>query len=110
VLDGRLKPLDDEGFQTMWDQESDDLFFLDCRETSDAEELLAQYPGRWHNIPQGDLKQRIDEVPRDKEIVLVCNSGMRSYEAQLNLRELGIDNTRSVEGGMKMLKTWGVDI
>lgn len=110
VLDGRLKPLDDEGFQTLWDQESDDLFFLDCREFSDAEELLAQYPGRWHNIPQGDLKQRIGEVPRDKEIVLVCNSGMRSYEAQLNLRELGIDNTRSVEGGMKMLKTWGADI
>jgi rhodanese-related sulfurtransferase len=110
VLDGRLKPLDDEGFQTMWDQESDDLFFLDCRETPDAEEFLAKYPGRWHNIPQGELKQRIDEVPKDKEIVLVCNSGMRSYEAQLNLRELGIDNTRSVEGGMKMLKTWGVDI
>ena len=40
----------------------------------------------------------------------MCNSGMRSYEAQLNLREMGIHNTRSVEGGMKMLKTWGSDL
>lgn len=109
VLDGRLKPLDDESFQTLWDQDSDDLYFLDCRETADAEDLLARYPGRWHNIPQGELKDRIDEVPRDKEIILVCNSGMRSYEAQLNLREMGIHNTRSVEGGMKMMNTWGVD-
>ncbi len=110
VLDGRLNPLSDDGFQALWDQDSDSLFFLDCREAADAEELLAKYPGRWHNIPQGELKQRIAEVPRDKEIVLVCNSGMRSYEAQLNLREMGIDNTRSVEGGMKMLATWGADI
>ena len=110
VLEGRLKPLDDEGFQALWDQEDNNLFFLDCREAPDAEALLAKYPGRWHNIPQGELKDRIAEVPRDKEIVLVCNSGMRSYEAQINLREMGIDNTKSVEGGMKMLNTWGADL
>jgi rhodanese-related sulfurtransferase len=52
----------------------------------------------------------MNEVPQDKNIVLVCNSGMRSYEAQLNLREMGITNTRSVEGGMKMLKAWGSDV
>lgn len=111
ALDGRLKVIDHEDFQVLWDDEDNmDSFILDCREKLDADPMIAKYPGRWHNIPQGELKDRIDEVPRDKNIILICNSGMRSYEAQLNLRSLGIDTTQSVEGGMKMLKTWGSDI
>lgn len=107
VLDGRLKTIGHDEFQALWDQKPEDLFFLDCREALDAADFLSKNPGHWHNIPQGEIKDRIGEVPRDREIILVCNSGMRSYEAQINLREMGIENSRSVEGGMKMLKTWG---
>ncbi|MBU1169033.1 MAG: FAD-dependent oxidoreductase [Proteobacteria bacterium] len=111
ALDGHLKVIDHESVEALWlNDENSDSYFLDCREQLDAAPLLEKYPGRWHNIPQGELKDRIAEVPRDKNIILVCNSGMRSYEAQLNLRNLGIYKTQSVEGGMKMLKTWGSEI
>ncbi|GAB6096034.1 FAD-dependent oxidoreductase [Desulfatiferula olefinivorans] len=111
VLEGRLKPLDHESFELLWsNDENTDVYLLDCRERADAAPFLSKYPGRWHNIPQGEIKERIDEIPKDKNIVLVCNTGMRSYEAQLNLREMGIDTSQSIEGGMKMLQTWGLDI
>jgi rhodanese-related sulfurtransferase len=53
--------------------------------------------------------QRIGEVPRDKKLILVCNTGVRSYEAQLNLRAQGIDNTVSVGAGVAALKQAGMD-
>jgi NADPH-dependent 2,4-dienoyl-CoA reductase/sulfur reductase-like enzyme/rhodanese-related sulfurtransferase len=110
ILDGRLESIGLEDFQALWEKDDPDVYFLDCRELSDAEELTAKYPGRWHGIPQGDIKEREGEIPRDKAVILVCNSGMRSYEAQLNLRELGIGNTRSLEGGTKMLNVWGSSV
>jgi NADPH-dependent 2,4-dienoyl-CoA reductase/sulfur reductase-like enzyme/rhodanese-related sulfurtransferase len=111
ALEGRLKTMDHDTFNQLWANDADtDVFYLDCRERGDATAFLDKYPGRWHNIPQGEIKDRVDEIPKGKNIVLLCNTGMRSYEAQLNLREMGIDTTRSVEGGMKMLQTWGLDI
>ena len=63
------------------------------------------------NIPQDELRSRIDEVPRDKKIILVCNTGVRSYEAQLNLKELGFENeTFSIEGGVAAVDKVGIDI
>lgn len=111
ALEGRLRTIDDEVFQAVWEEDDNSgIYFLDCREHPDAVPFLEKYPDTWHNIPQGEIKDRIDEIPRDKTLVLLCNTGMRSYEAQLNLRHLGITNTYSVEGGMKMLKTWGSPI
>lgn len=110
LLDGRLVPIDDTDFHVLWESGENGVFFLDCRENSETDELVRTYPGKWHAIPQGDLKERLDEVPKDQEIIIICNSGMRSYEAQLFLRAKGIKNTRSLEGGMKMLKVWGSDI
>jgi len=40
----------------------------------------------------------------------VCNTGVRSYEAQLNLRELGRENNRSLQGGMVGLKMSGIEV
>ncbi len=111
VVDGRFKPIDAQTFAKYWeDRENSELFFLDCRAVKDAKPFTDKYPGIWKNIPQDELKKRIDEVPPDKKIILVCNTGVRSYEAQLNLRELGLDKNISVQGGMATLKKSGIDI
>jgi len=80
------------------------------RTPPDAKPYVEKYPGDWNSIPQEELRSRIDDVPRDKKIILLCNTGVRSYEAQLNLREFGITNTVTLEGGVAMLKKLGVDI
>ena len=46
---------------------------------------MARFGERLLNIPQETLKGCVDEVPRDKLLILICNAGMRSYEA---LRQL----------------------
>lgn len=99
-----------DGFQEMWDKrEQGECYFLDCREAPDAEPHMEKNP-EWHNIPQGELAKRVNEVPRDKPVVLVCNTGARSYEAQITLTESGFDKVINVQGGMAAIKKYGVDV
>lgn len=111
VIAGRLNPATTEEFSQFWnDRENGDYFFIDCREKPDATPYMEKYPGIWNNIPQGEIKKRLDEIPKDKKLILVCNTGMRSYEAQINLAEMGFTNTKSVFGGVKMVTDWGVEL
>lgn len=98
-------------FAEYWeDRESSDYCFLDVREHADAEPFLAKYPGHWHNIPQGEIPKRYEELPKDKKLVLLCNTGGRSYEAQVMLDALGFKEVLNTQGGMAVLKAYGVDI
>jgi rhodanese-related sulfurtransferase len=85
-------------------------FFLDCREPDNASPFLTRHPGVWHNIPQGSLRERLAEVPRDKTVVLVCNTGSRSYEAQVTLNQAGIKDVLNLHGGMAALKQTGIKL
>ena len=108
VLRGKIKLIDVDQFAEWWqDRESSDAVFLDCRGWGNAKPFVEKYPDDWKSIPQDELKTRMDEVPRDKPVVLICNTGVRSYEAQLNLRQKGITNTYNLQGGMATVKKWG---
>lgn len=51
------------------------------------------------NIPNGDLRARLYEVPRKVPVYLVCANGARSLESVEFLRAVGYD-AHSVTGGM----------
>lgn len=51
-------------------------------------------------IPLGEMVERIDEVPTDATVYVICHSGARSLKVALYLRNQGID-AYSVEGGVK---------
>jgi NADPH-dependent 2,4-dienoyl-CoA reductase/sulfur reductase-like enzyme/rhodanese-related sulfurtransferase len=51
------------------------------------------------NIPLGELRARLDELPRDKTIHVICRSGQRAYYATRLLLQHGLD-ARNVSGGM----------
>jgi len=51
------------------------------------------------NIPLGQLRNRLDELPRDKTIQVICRSGQRGYYATRLLLQHGFD-ARNVSGGM----------
>lgn len=51
------------------------------------------------NIPLSQLRQRTDELPKDKPVYLHCRSGQRSYNAALALNNLGFRETYNVSGG-----------
>lgn len=50
------------------------------------------------NIPLGEIRDRIDEIPKDRPVYLHCRSGQRSYNAVMALQHLGFDNVYNVAG------------
>jgi len=111
ALRGINRGVGPDGFKGLWEErDTNDCFFLDCREAADAAEYMERNPGKWHNVPQGQIYDRLDEIPRDKPVVLVCNTGARSYEAQIMLTEKGYTNVTNIQGGMAGIKGYGVDL
>ncbi|MFZ5644048.1 MAG: FAD-dependent oxidoreductase [Bacillota bacterium] len=52
-------------------------------------------------VTLGDIRERITELPRDKEIVLLCAMGVRSYEALRILHGAGFKDLKYMEGGLQ---------
>lgn len=71
-----------------------DKVFIDVR-------TQAEYKGR--NIPQFKnipLGSSFNQLPKDKEIVVICQSGMRSSQACKQLKKQGFERVTNVRGGM----------
>jgi rhodanese-related sulfurtransferase len=51
------------------------------------------------NIPMGELRSRLNELPCDREIYIICRSGQRAYYATRILLQNGF-KARSISGGM----------
>jgi NADPH-dependent 2,4-dienoyl-CoA reductase/sulfur reductase-like enzyme/rhodanese-related sulfurtransferase len=108
ILDGLNRPIQPDEFERCFLlEESEDCLCLDVRGTANAAPFVERYGNRWLNIPQETLNKRMEEVPRDKRLLLVCNSGVRSYEAMRQLDRAGISNTVNVQGGVAVLKKSG---
>jgi NADPH-dependent 2,4-dienoyl-CoA reductase/sulfur reductase-like enzyme/rhodanese-related sulfurtransferase len=71
-------------------------FLLDVRES--VELAVEHVPGAV-NIPLGELRARLGELPRDREVLVVCRSGQRAYSATRVLLQHGFQ-ARNVSGGM----------
>ncbi len=61
-------------------------------------------------IPLGQLPKRLQEVPRDTEVILVCRSGNRSHQAYAYLRDQGFTNVHNMPGGMNAWIAAGYEI
>ncbi|PKL63229.1 MAG: CoA-disulfide reductase [Methanomicrobiales archaeon HGW-Methanomicrobiales-2] len=74
-------------------------FLLDVREPMEL--AVESVPGAL-NIPLGQLRERLDELPRDREIHVFCRSSQRAYYATRILVQNGF-NAKTVSGGMLSL-------
>jgi len=92
VLDGLVE-------QVQWHQigglDSDKTCLVDVRTKGERERGFI--PGSIH-IPLPELRNRLSEIPRGKEIVTYCQSGQRSYNASRLLRQSGF-SVRNLSGG-----------
>jgi rhodanese-related sulfurtransferase len=61
-------------------------------------------------IPLDQLQARMNELPRDKEIVVVCRSGNRSQQGRDILLSGGFTQVTSMVGGLKEWSTLGYPI
>ena len=77
-------------------EQLDDVFLLDVREPAEWD---AGHIDEAVHIPMGQLNARIDEIPKDREIVCVCRSGSRSQAVTDALNRAGY-TAHNLEGGM----------
>ena len=50
------------------------------------------------NIPLSELRERVNEIPKDKPVYLHCKTGQRSYNATLALQNIGYNNVINITG------------
>ncbi|MEI6068524.1 MAG: FAD-dependent oxidoreductase [Methylococcaceae bacterium] len=79
--------------------EAKDHFLLDVRESV---ELAVESVQKAVNIPLGQLRDRLGELPRDREIHVICRSGQRAYYATRLLLQHGF-KAKTISGGMLSL-------
>ncbi|MBQ2983565.1 MAG: FAD-dependent oxidoreductase [Candidatus Gastranaerophilales bacterium] len=56
------------------------------------------------NIPIAEIRKRLDEIPKDKKVILSCNTGYTSYCASRILAQKGFNNIYSFMGGYELYK------
>jgi rhodanese-related sulfurtransferase len=71
-------------------------YILDVREPV---EFKAGHIAGAENIPLGSLRERISELPNDKEIAVYCAAGQRSYYATRILKQNGY-SLKNISGGI----------
>lgn len=82
--------------------ELDDLRAAGAADVLDVREgweyRRGRVPGVIH-IPLGELARRVDELPRDRRVVVICGHGQRSLGAAEFLLRSGFEGVASVAGG-----------
>lgn len=74
------------------------VFLLDVREQEEWDEY---HVPNTTLIPLDQLPDRLGELPRDEEIVVICRSGNRSKDGAKILLKAGFTNVTSMAGGLK---------
>lgn len=87
--------------------QKDGAFILDVREPA---EWNAGHISGAVLVPLGDLPSRLNEVPKEKEIVVVCRSGNRSATGRDILLKAGFPKVTSMRGGMNQWTASGLPV
>jgi len=83
------------------------LWILDSRMKKEWAE--GHLPGAF-NIPLGQIKERLEEIPRDGPVAVYCGSGRRAVIAASIIRQSGRENVSLVLGGPNLWKQAGLPL
>ncbi|WP_153732060.1 rhodanese-like domain-containing protein [Sporosarcina obsidiansis] len=101
ILVWRMKPA--KGIRTMSTDELKNILkdkkiqFVDVRTPA---EYKGNHIKEFQNIPLHVLNNKISSLKKDQEVVVICQSGMRSSKAAGQLKKAGFTNVINVRGGM----------
>lgn len=83
-------------------QNGDDLLLLDVREPNEF--AFAHIDGSVH-IPLNQIPERVQELNKMQDIVVICHHGMRSQQACFFLEQYGFNQLYNLKGG---IDAWSV--
>ncbi|QWV99573.1 FAD-dependent oxidoreductase [Geomonas nitrogeniifigens] len=78
-------------------EDGDDFILLDVRSPAEHGEIGIAGAKL---IPLGALRERLEELPKEKEIVVFCKVSLRGYEAQKILDAAGFADVKFMDGGI----------
>ncbi|MBP1762784.1 MAG: FAD-dependent pyridine nucleotide-disulfide oxidoreductase, partial [Firmicutes bacterium] len=85
-------------WQDVEDLVKNGAYLLDVRTKPEVERGMV--PGA-HHIPLDDLRENLDKLPQDKEIIAYCQVSLRSYIANRILQQHGF-KVKNISGGYKL--------
>ncbi len=88
-------------------QGRDDVVVLDVREQSEYD--AGHIPGV-KLIPMGTVAGRLNEIPKDKPVIVTCRSGNRSGQVTEYLRGQGYTNVHNMQGGIAAWQSAGYPV
>lgn len=74
--------------------------FIDVRTVG---EYRGNHMKGFQNIPLNELASKVNQLDKNKEVIVICQSGMRSKQAAKVLKKLGFQRVINVSGGMNAL-------
>jgi NADPH-dependent 2,4-dienoyl-CoA reductase/sulfur reductase-like enzyme/rhodanese-related sulfurtransferase len=87
-------------------QRGDDFILLDVRSPGEWEAYRIEAP-QARLLPLRELRRRLDEVPKDVEIVTFCQTSVRAYQAQRILDGAGFKDVKFMDGS---IASWPYEI
>lgn len=79
------------------------IFLVDVRQPEELVSPLGALPGA-KNIPLPELGRRFAEIPKNRDVVLICRSGNRSGQALRFLKQQGYTRVQNLDGGMLAIR------
>ena len=95
ILSGKMTPL---YWRELKQADPSKVTLVDVRTADEAS--LGSIPGAV-NIPLDDLRERMNEIPKDRPAYLFCGVGLRGYLASNILKGHGYKDVRNLIGGLK---------
>ena len=99
-LDGITKGISPLELRRRVEQGDRDIVLVDVRTPAEREQVRLPFEDRTVHIPLGALRERLGELPREKQIVPFCKVSLRGYEAERILSGAGFPNVSFLDGGI----------
>jgi hydroxyacylglutathione hydrolase len=104
---GQLQTIPSVGLEVTERQRPDGVVVLDVRD--EGEWNTGHIPGAL-NLPLGDLEERLGEIPRDRPVIVHCQTGARAAMAASLLRARGFNEVRLFPGGFAEWRAAGLPV
>ena len=83
---------------------------LDLRHPNETGVFVDKYgKDKWLSIPYIEIRDRYQELPKTKTMLIICDAGTRSSEIQIILDQVGLTNNLVLGGGFNLIRRMGVD-
>ena len=95
---GRIQGLKPKEVKEKLDKNGD-FTLLDVRSRGEFKAARIESP-QTRLLPQSRLRQEMQDLPKDKEIVMMCHRGVRAYQAACTLKGAGMKDVKFMEGSL----------